>query len=410
MNPDGSSTAFEGKKVILCVTGGIAAYKVAQLARDLTQYGADVQVVLTASAERFIGAQTFAALTGNPVHSYLFSDKAEVPHVELARGADLLVVAPATANSLAKIAGGFASDLMSATVLSAACPILVVPAMHTEMWTNPATIDNVAMLVARGVKFAGPASGPLSSGDSGEGRMIEPPEILAEAAAILERADDFAGLSVLITAGGTREPIDPVRFIGNHSSGRMGYMLAEAAARRGAKVMLVSGATNLVPPPGVDVISAHTADEMRDAVIEHASAADVVIKAAAVADFKPANSAPRKLKKVEGAPEVSLIRTPDILKELGTTPGLRKPGGILVGFAAETEPDLGKLAELAEGKRTAKGADFVVANQVGVSDSGFEVPTNRAVIATPSGPIQVGLVTKRELATILLDLIVASRH
>ena len=409
MNLDQMSASFAGKKVILCVTGGIAAYKVAQVARDLAQFGADVQVVLTASAERFIGAQTFAALTGNPVHSQLFSNAGEVPHVELARDADLLIIAPATANSIAKVAGGFANDLMSATVLSAACPILVVPAMHTEMWVDQATKDNVATLRARGLTIAGPASGPLSSGDTGEGRMIEPGEIIESAATLLERADDFAGLKVLITAGGTREPIDPVRFIGNHSSGRMGYTLAEEAARRGAKVMLVSGATNLVPPPGVDVIPAHTADEMRSAVLEHVGAADVVIKAAAVADFKPSDNAPRKLKKVDGAPDVRLVRTPDILHEIGNTQGLRKPGSILVGFAAETEPDLDRLAEIAEKKRSAKGADIVVANQVGVSDSGFEVPTNRAVMVTSDGAEHLGLVSKKDLACRLLDVIIDRR-
>lgn len=364
---------------------------------------------MTASAERFIGAQTFAALTGNPVRSKLFSTGADVPHVELARGADLVLVAPATANSLAKIAGGFADDLMSATVLTATCPVMIVPAMHTEMWAAAATRANVATLTRRGLRFAGPATGALSSGDSGEGRMIEPAEILAAAAAILEGADDLSGVRILVTAGGTREPIDPVRFIGNHSSGRMGYDLAEEAARRGAKVMLVSGATNLVPPPGVDVIPAHTADEMRDAVLEHVGEADIVIKAAAVADFKPSSSAPRKLKKVDGAPEIALVPTADILKELGTTEGLRKPGSILVGFAAETEPDLIRLGEMAEAKRSAKGADFVVANQVGVSDSGFEVPTNRAVVATPDGVVEIGLVTKRELAARLLDLLAAYR-
>lgn len=392
-----------GKKIILGVSGGIAAYKVVQVARDLSQLGADVRVVMTPSAERFVGAQTFAALTGNPVASKLFSGGPDVPHVELARGADLAVLAPATANSLAKLVAGLADDLLSSTFLTVTCPVMVVPAMHTEMWESAATTHNMATLKSRGIHIVGPAKGALSSGDEGLGRMVEPGDIVRAIAEVLGHSNDLAGRTILITAGGTREPIDPVRYIGNHSSGRMGYVLAEEAARRGAKVMLVSGATNLVPPPGVDVVPAHTADEMREAVLAHAADVDVIIKAAAVADFKPDRSATDKLKKDQGPPDVSLLPTPDILRELGSDPSLRKAGSVLVGFAAETEANMERLGELAERKRVDKGADMIVANQVGVVDSGFEVATNRAVIAGPDGPEVVGLTSKPRIARLLLD-------
>lgn len=392
-----------GKKILLGVSGGIAAYKVVQVARDLSQLGADVRVVMTPSAERFVGAQTFAALTGNPVATKLFSAGADVPHVELARGADLAVLAPATANSMAKLVAGLADDLLSSTFLTVTCPIMVVPAMHTEMWESAATTDNVGTLKERGVHIVGPASGALSSGDEGLGRMVEPGDIVRAVAEVLGHSADLAGRTILVTAGGTREPIDPVRYIGNHSSGRMGYVLAEEAARRGAKVMLVSGATNLVPPPGVDVVPAHTADEMREAVLAHSADVDVIVKAAAVADFKPDRTVSDKLKKSAGAPEVRLLPTPDILRELGSDPSLRKPGSVLVGFAAETEASMERLTELAEHKRVDKGADLIVANQVGVADSGFEVPTNRVVIAGPDGPEVVGLTSKPRIARLLLD-------
>ncbi|MFP5298029.1 MAG: bifunctional phosphopantothenoylcysteine decarboxylase/phosphopantothenate--cysteine ligase CoaBC [Actinomycetota bacterium] len=403
--------SFAGKKVILAVSGGIAAYKIVQLARDLAKLGADVRVVMTRSAERFVGRQTFAALTGNPVSTDLFSSNgADVPHVELARGADLAIVAPATANTIAKIAGGFADDLVSATLLTVTCPVLVVPAMHTEMWMNPATEHNMAVLLGRGSYVLGPVAGELSSGDEGVGRMVEPEEILVEAAEILTRASELDGRRILITAGGTREAIDPVRYIGNHSSGRMGYVLAEEAARRGAKVILVSGSTHLRPPVGVEVVKASSAEEMHRAVLGHAHEADVIIKAAAVADFRPDASAAAKLKKDAGVPEIVLVPTTDILKELGHDPSLRKAGGVLVGFAAETVEDEEDLVHLAEHKLKVKGADVIVANQVGVHDSGFEVPTNRAVIATRDGVERLGLVTKLALSKRLLDRVAELLH
>jgi phosphopantothenoylcysteine decarboxylase/phosphopantothenate--cysteine ligase len=403
-------SALQGRKIVLCVTGGIAAYKIVEVARTLTQLGSDVRVVMTQAARAFVGPQTFAALTGNPVSTELFGDAgargADVPHVELARGADLVIVAPATANAIAKMSLGFADDLFSATVLTARCPLLVVPAMHTEMWENPATAENVARLNERGAFILGPASGALSSGDEGPGRMVEPEEIVAAAQQALGRAQDLAGRRVVVTAGGTQEPIDPVRFIGNRSSGLMGYEIAAAAADRGAKVTLISGPTNLPLPRGVDVIRVKTAQEMRDAVFEHAFVADVIVKAAAVADFRPRRSAVKKLKKAAGPPDIDLEPTHDILAELGAEASARKPGGILVGFAAETEPDPERLAALAEEKRAGKRADLVVANDVGSPDSGFEVPTNRAVLATAEGVTDVGLVTKKALASAVVDKIV----
>ncbi|HYY44623.1 MAG TPA: bifunctional phosphopantothenoylcysteine decarboxylase/phosphopantothenate--cysteine ligase CoaBC [Actinomycetota bacterium] len=394
---------FQGRKVILGVSGGIAAYKAALVARALVQEGAAVHCVMTGSARRFIGAQTLASLTGHPVLTEIFSDEPDVPHVELARGADLLVVAPATANTLAKMASGIADDALSATFLSCSCPVLAAAAMHTEMWENAATRANIAVLAERGVFFVGPDEGELTSGDFGPGRLSEPDAILAAAAAILSASRELSGRTVLVTAGGTQEPLDPVRFIGNRSSGRMGYEIAIEASRRGAKVVLVKGPTNLPVPPGLDVVEVRTAQEMHDAVVERAPSCDVIIKAAAVADFRPETAAERKLKKAEGPPEVKLLPTPDILAELGANARLRKPGGVLVGFAAETEPDPNRLARLAREKRRAKGADLIVANDVSSPDSGFSVPTNRAVIAGPGEETDVGLVTKRDLAKALID-------
>ncbi len=401
MDPLGAS--LQGRKVVLCVTGGIAAYKAAHVARDLTQLGADVRVVMTASATRFVGIQTFAALTRNRVETELFGTGPDVPHVELARGAALIIVVPATANSLAKMAVGLCDDLFSAVLLTATAPVVVAPAMHTEMWHHPATQEHVRTLEGRGVTIAGPGVGALSSGDHGEGRMAEPEEIVSVSLEVLGRAHSLLGKRILVTAGGTQEPIDPVRYISNRSSGLMGYTIAREAAGRGAKVTLVTGPTTLTLPYGIDVVRVKTAEEMRAAVFAVAPDADIIVKAAAVADFRPTQSVDRKLKKAEGPPEIVLVPTPDILADLGHSPGARKPGSLLIGFAAETEPDPAKLATLAEQKRRAKGADVIVANDVGSPDSGFEVPTNRAVIATARGVRDLGLVTKVALAAALLD-------
>jgi phosphopantothenoylcysteine decarboxylase / phosphopantothenate---cysteine ligase len=400
-----ASAEVQGRKIILCVTGGIAAYKVAFVARTLAQLGADVRVAMTQSAQRFVGDQTLGPLTGSPVSTELYGTGADVPHVELARGADLVIVAPATANVLAKMASGLADDIVSATLLTATCPILAAPAMHREMWQHPATRANLATLVDRGVTLVGPDEGPLSSGDEGPGRMAEPDAIVNAATELLGRAQVLADKRVLVTAGGTQEPLDPVRFIGNRSSGRMGFAVARAAAARGAKVTLVAGPTELTPPPGVDLVAVKTAAEMREAVLERATIADIIVKAAAVADFRPEISAAKKLKKAAGPPKVVLVPNADILAELGSGRAPRKEGGILVGFAAETEPDPARLAELAMGKRRSKGADLIVANDVSSPDSGFNVRTNRAVIAGPAGVEDLGLVSKDALAEAILDAV-----
>ena len=404
MSNESSSPA--GKKILLGVTGGIAAYKVVEVARALAQLGAEVRVIMTPSAQRFVGAQTFAAVSGHPVALDLFSDGPTVPHVELARGADLAIVAPATAHSLARLATGMADDLLTATMLMARCPLLICPAMHTEMWEHPATRSNVATLVERGATVVGPASGALVSGDSGAGRLVEPAEIVAAVRAQLGSANDLAGARVVITAGGTQEPIDPVRFLGNRSSGLMGFAIATEAAARGAKVTLVVGSTSSDPPGGLDVVRVGTAEQMRSAVLDLASDADIIVKAAAVADFMPQRAAVKKLKKASGPPELELVPTPDILAELGATEDLKKPGSLLVGFAAETESDPRALAALAASKRHSKRADVIVANDVASPDSGFGVRTNRAVIATDEGTRDLGLVSKAALARALWDEVV----
>lgn len=392
-----------GRKILVCVSGGIAAYKTVHVVRDLTLLGAEVHVLMTRSAERFVGKQTFASLSGNQVQTEIFGDTPEVPHVELARSADLVVVAPATANVMAKTAVGLADDIVSATLLTATCQILFVPAMHTEMWENPATRANLSTLSTRGVHILGPESGALSSGDEGPGRMVEPEEIVERALSLLGSSTELEGRTVVVTAGGTREAIDPVRYLGNNSSGRMGYLVAEEAVRRGAKVTLISAPSPLTPPPGADVVRVESAAEMREAVLAAAGTADVIVKAAAVADFRPDADSPTKLKKSGGPPDLKLVPTTDILAELGRSPELRKPGGVLVGFAAETEEDDVRLGELAALKLRNKGADLVVANRVGVEDSGFEVATSRAVLASASGVEDLGSTSKRAVAGALMD-------
>lgn len=399
------SGALQSRKIIVCVTGGIAAYKVVGLVRSLVQLEAQVQVVMTPSATHFVGPQTFAAVSGRAVISSILGESPEAPHVEAARGADLVIVAPATANSLAKMAAGLADDAVAATLVTAHCPILVAPAMHTEMWEQASTRANMATLVARGVEVIGPESGPLMSGDEGPGRMSEPEAILQRAVAMLVRAADFEGRTILVTAGGTREPIDAVRFISNRSSGAMGGEIAAAAMARGAKVVLVMGPAERPAPPGVEVVEVQTAEEMRDAVMDRVAAADIVIKAAAVSDFRPERSFREKLKKAAGLPELKLVPTPDILAELGRMRRGGEGDWVLVGFAAETETDSVELAAHARSKREAKGADIIVANDVASRDSGFGARTNRAVMAGPEGIRELGLVTKAELAETLLDVV-----
>lgn len=393
-----------GKKIALGVCGGIAAYKVAGLARDLTQAGADVRVVMTPSATNFVGPITFSTLTGNPVRTELFPATAptEIPHTDLGSTSDLVIIAPATAKTIAKSAQGVADDLISALLLAARGPVIMAPAMHTEMWLNEATQANVAALVARGIQMVGPVAGALAGPDVGVGRLAEITDIMSAADAALEQREELTGRRVVITAGGTREPIDAMRYIGNASSGKMGYALAYEALRRNALVTLISGPTALVAPDGATTHQVTTAAEMREAVLKALSEASVVIMAAAVADWRPSQVGPGKLRKSDGPPDLKLEPTVDILAEVG----VRRRGGefgdlkVLVGFCAET----GELEAAAMGKLTGKFLDLAVANQVGAPDSGAGVPTVRAVLLDAEGNLEdVGLVSKRELATTILN-------
>ncbi len=391
------------RRVLLGVTGGIAAYKSAHLARLLTAADAEVTVVMTESATRFVGPDTFAALTGRPVHTSLWERPGEVLHVRLAHETDLVIVAPATANLLAKLAHGLADDLLTSTLLEYAGPLVIAPAMHTGMWEHPATRGNLETLTARGARFVGPDAGALAHGDSGPGRLAEP-EVIAQAAlAELDRdeGDDLAGRVVVVTAGPTHEPIDPVRFIGNHSSGRMGIAVAAEAARRGADVRLVLGPGTVPPPAGMHVLRVGTAEQMRDTVLGLLADADAVVMTAAVADFRPKQVEGAKLKKEDGTPEIALEPTPDILRELGERPD--RP--YLVGFAAETSD----VEELGRRKLSRKGADLIVANEVGRDGTGFGSATNHAAILTVSGDdVPIRDWTKDELARAIVERIAAS--
>jgi phosphopantothenoylcysteine decarboxylase/phosphopantothenate--cysteine ligase len=391
-----AESTLGGKRVLLGVTGGIAAYKACVLARLLVGEGAHVQVVMTESATRFVGPATFEALTGRPVRLGVFENPELVLHVQLARGADLAIVAPATANALAKLALGLADDLLSSTLLEATCPLVVAPAMHSGMLEHPATADHLRTLAGRGVMIVGPATGPLAAGDEGPGRMSEPEEILSAAERALGAVADLAGLSLLVTAGPTHEPIDPVRFLGNRSTGLMGFAIAEHAQRRGADVLLVAGPATASPPRRVRTVRVETADEMRGAVLQASKGRDAVVMAAAVADFRPETAADHKIKKESGPPTIDLVPTRDILKELGDAPGDQ----VLVGFAAETE----RLEEASRKKLADKNADLVVGNLVGAPGTGFGSRTNRAVIVARTGEdVPLREYTKDELANVILD-------
>jgi phosphopantothenoylcysteine decarboxylase/phosphopantothenate--cysteine ligase len=385
-----------GRRVLLGVTGGIAAYKAAYLLRLLTSAGATVQVVMTRGATHFVGEATFAALSGRPVRTDVFEDPSRVVHVRMAHQADIAVVAPATANVIAKLAFGIADDMLTSTLLEARCPFVLAPAMHTGMYENEATQTNIRELERRGATFVGPVSGSLAAGDEGPGRMAEPEEILAAMEAVLSEGRDLAGRRILVTAGPTHEPIDPIRFIGNRSSGKMGYAIAEEARARGADVVLVRGPVSLPEPDGMRVVRVETAQEMRDAVMAEAGEVDAVVKAAAVADFRPSEQADHKLKKESGIPEIRLERTPDVLRELGELP--ERP--VLVGFAAETND----LEEAGRRKLTEKRLDLIVVNQVGREGTGFGSDTNDAMILSATGDDQpLRSWTKRELANAILD-------
>ena len=402
--------------IVLGVGGGVAAYKVAALLRLFTEAGHDVRVVPTRSALTFVGEPTWAALSGHPVSSEVWDDVHEVPHVRIGQQADLVVVAPATADLLARAAHGLADDLLTNTLLTARCPVLMAPAMHTEMWLHPATQDNVATLRSRGVEVLDPASGRLTGADSGPGRLPEPAEIFAAANRLLAggSADahvaDLAGRHVVVSAGGTREHLDPVRFLGNRSSGRQGYALATTARARGAEVTLVSANVSLPDPPGVTVVPVVSADDLRDAVLAAAVDADTVVMAAAVADFRPRDMSDAKIKKGEGEPtEIALVRTPDVLAEVAAEPRSRA-GQVVVGFAAETGDADGDVLSHGRAKIEHKGCDLLVVNEVGGAGhpTGFEGSDNAAVVLGADGSeTPVPLASKETLADVVWDLVVA---
>ena len=393
---------MQGKKIVLGVTGGIAAYKSAELARLLVKEGAVVQVVMTASAEQFVAPLTFSALTGRPVYRSLFAGpvQSSTIHIDLARDPDLIIVAPATANLMGKAATGIADDLLATVLLAVRlddCPVILAPAMNTAMFQNPAVRHNLALLRKRGFIIADPLSGELACGEVGEGRMAEPEQLLTLIKSTLAITDDYTGETVLVTAGPTRESLDPVRFFSNHSSGRMGYALARAAQNRGAKVILVSGPTNLKPPQGTEFYPVTTAREMCGVVLELFPAVDVVIKTAAVADFRPEFSAEQKIKKGEEL-QVRFVRNPDILKELGA----RKQKQFLVGFAAETTD----LMAYARAKMEQKNLDLIVANDVTQAGAGFDTETNIVQLLYPNGGAEAfPLMSKEELSHRILDRI-----
>jgi phosphopantothenoylcysteine decarboxylase/phosphopantothenate--cysteine ligase len=401
--------ALSGARIVLAVTGGIAAYKAAELARAMQRAGAEVQPLLTPDAERLITRATFAALTGRRVPGSVWDDPAAVEHVALARWADVIVVAPATANTLAKLAHGLADDLVTNTALAFPGPLVVAPAMHTEMWEHPATAANLATLTGRGAAVVQPASGQLTSGDTGVGRLAEPGDIIAAVAATLATSaatsgGDLAGTRVLVTMGGTREPLDPVRWLGNRSSGRMGAALVAEALRRGAEVVAVAAATSVAVPPGARVIEAETAHQLYDAVMAEAPASDVMILAAAVADFRPKAVAATKIKKADGVPEIVLEPTPDILAGLGRR---KRPGQTLVGFAAETDD----LLANADQKLRSKRLDLVVANDVAAPQVGFAHDTNAVTLLRPDAePVEIDLASKRDVARAVIDTIISIRH
>jgi phosphopantothenoylcysteine decarboxylase / phosphopantothenate---cysteine ligase len=395
-----------GRYVVLGVCGGIAAYKAVELCRRLVDGGARVAPVLTEEATRFVGPLTFSALASEPARTSLWNGPEPVPHVRLGQSCDLVVVAPATATLLGRYAHGLADDLLSALLLATRAPVVVAPAMHTEMWEHPAVRENLATLARRGTVVVPPGVGRLAGGDVGPGRLAEVDDILSGVARALGEASpkDLAGTTVLVSAGGTREPLDPVRFLGNRSSGKQGYAIAEEAAARGASVVLV--ATVELPvatavSAAVEIVSVETAAEMQQAMLARAASADVVIMAAAVADFRPQVSQATKLRRALGPPEVVLERTPDIRASLVEA---RRPGQVLVGFAAE----VGNLAASAREKLARYGVDLLVANDVSAPGAGFGQDTNAVLILGADGTeVEVPLSSKRDVAASILDLVAA---
>lgn len=385
------------KNVLIGVTGGIAAYKVAEIARMLVRGGLNVKVIMTSAGQQFVTPLTFRTITGNPVATSMWSDPASpLPHISLSEEADLILVAPATANVIAKYAKGIADDLLSTTLLAARGTVVIAPAMNTRMYLHPSTQENLAALRVQGVVIIEPGEGELACGDEGIGRMAEPSEIMEILERELRRTSDLEGKRIVITAGATREHMDPVRFISNPSTGRMGFAVAERASRRGAEVVLVSGPTNLGCPAGVRLVTVVSAAEMKGAVMDNLPGADVLVMAAAVADFRPEVKMPKKIKKRDGTPEIKIEPTEDIINEVQKS----KSKCLVIGFAAETD----NVIENARKKLIEKGMDLVVANRVGEPDSGFAAETNSAAVISPADEdVELAMMSKLDLAELLLD-------
>ena len=383
------------KTIVLGVTGSIAAYKAVELASRLTQEGARVDVVMTEAAQEFVTPLTFRTITHRPVVAEMFDLASEfsIEHVALAEGADVVLIAPATANIIAKLAAGIADDMIGCTVLATRAPVVVAPAMNVNMYQNQVTQDNIARLKERGFTFVGPGYGRLASGEMGQGRLADIEDILGTLRQVLGRGGDLAGRRIVVSAGGTQEPIDPVRHIGNRSSGKMGYALAEAARDRGATVVLVSGPTALAPPAGVEVVQVQTAIQMRDAIVKASAKADALLMAAAVSDYRPSATAKSKIKKEAETLSLELVRNPDILGEV-------RGDIIRVGFAAESEDVVQNATE----KLRRKSLDLIVANDITATDSGFGADTNRVVLIDRQGNIEsLPLLPKLEVAHKVLD-------
>ena len=397
---------LEGKHVVLGVTGGIAAYKACELTSRLRKAGAQVHVIMTENACRFVAPLTFETLSNHPVVTDTFArpDTWEVEHIALAKRADVFVIAPATANILAKMAHGIADDMLSTTVLATRAPVLAAPAMNTGMWDHPATRENVETLKRRGVHFIGPEGGFLACGDTGAGRISEPEAIFAAIEEVLSPRQDLSGLRVLVTAGPTREKLDPVRYLTNRSSGKMGYAIAQAARERGAQVTLVSGPTALPAPEGVERVDIVSTQDLYDAVTARCGDMDIVIQAAAPADFTPVRAAEQKIKKQgDGSLTLEMKQTPDVAAAVGR---MKKLGQILVGFAAETED----VMKNAQGKLKKKNLDMIAANDVTVPGAGFDVDTNIVTVVTRNGRETLPCLPKRQVADALLDRAMALRN
>jgi len=395
-------SSLDGKRIVLGVTGGIAAYKAIEVSRRLVDNGAHVVPIMTDAAQRFIGTTTLSALASERVQTELWDNPlTPIPHTEAGQGADLILVAPATAKLLAAYRTGYAHDLLTNTLIATRAPVVVCPAMHTEMWENPAVAENVAVLRERGVHIVEPDAGRLAGGDVGAGRLADPERIVAEVERVLA-PDDLAGVRVVVSAGGTREPIDAVRVIANRSSGKQGYAIAAEARARGAEVTIVT-TVGLAPPHGSQVVAVETAAEMRTAMNDAAADHDVIVMAAAVADFRPTAAAEGKIKKRDGVPEVELEPTPDILAGLGEK---KRPGQTLVGFAAETDD----LRANAQAKLDKKNLDLIVANDVGAPAVGFAHDTNAVTLLRPDAePVEIDLASKRDVARAVIDTIVGIR-